>query len=191
MTLMTTLSSETQASGLPWGRALTAADLALMPDDGHRYELVDGVLIVSPAPRWQHQRALRRLTVLLDAACPPDLELLTAPVDVVLADDTVLQPDLLIAPVDQFGERDLPGAPLLAVEVLSPSTARIDLTLKKARYEAAGCVSYWVVDIDEPSLTAWELRDGAYEQVAHTVGDAPFEATLPFTVAVAPASLVG
>ena len=64
---------------------MSTADLDAMPDDGHRYELIDGVLIVSPAPRRAHQRASLRLTVLLDAAVPPGLELLAAPFDVVLS----------------------------------------------------------------------------------------------------------
>lgn len=86
-------------------------------------------------------------------------------------------------------ERDLPRPPLLAVEVLSPSTRVVDLTLKRARYEAAGCPSYWVVDPDVPSLTAWELRDGEYVEVATVTADEVFDATLPFPVAVVPTAL--
>jgi Uma2 family endonuclease len=85
---------------------------------------------------------------------------LVAPLDVVLADDTVVQPDVLVARRDDFTERDLPVAPVLAVEVLSSSTRRIDVSLKRARYEAAGCPSYLVVDPDRPSLTARVLQEG-------------------------------
>lgn len=174
---------------LPRSRPLTRADLELMPDDGHRYELVDGVLLVSPAPRWQHQRVVGELHVLLHQACPPDLEVLLAPFDVVLADDTVLQPDLLVAPRSQFTERGLPGAPLLAVEVLSPSTRRFDLLLKRDRLEVAGVPSYWLVDPDEPSLTALELVDGAYREAAAVRGDASWTAVVPFPVTVSPGAL--
>jgi len=179
-----------EALGLPFGRALTRADLAAMPDDGHRYELIDGALIVSPAPRIRHQRVLRRLSRLMDDACPPALEVLFAPVDVVLADDTVIQPDLLVARRDAFTERDLPGAPLLAVEVLSPSTRGIDLLLKKDRLERAGCAGYWVVDPDIPSIIAWQLVDGAYRQTAHAAGDDVCDVTAPFPVAFSPAALL-
>lgn len=186
---MTTMTTEMR--GLPRGRALTRADLAEMPDDGHRYELLDGVLVVSPAPRFRHQDAVVRLAHRLFSACPPDLAVLTAPFDVVLAEDTVIQPDLLVAARSEFTERDLPGAPLLAVEVLSPSIRSIDLLLKKDRLERAGCAHYWVVDADEPSIIVWSLADGAYRQSAHIVGDELHTFDAPFPLAFAPADLVG
>ncbi|MFT4125575.1 MAG: Uma2 family endonuclease [Gordonia sp. (in: high G+C Gram-positive bacteria)] len=185
---MTSMSSE--VFGLPYGRALTHADVGAVPDDGHRYELLDGVLIVSPAPRFVHQRAVMRLGHLLVAACPPDLEVLAAPFDVVLAEDTVIQPDVLVAPVAAFTETDLPVAPLLAVEVLSPSTRGVDLLLKKDRLQRAGGRHYWVVDPDEPSITAWTLVDGGYRETAHAVGDAAVTVTEPFALTLTPAALV-
>lgn len=126
----------------------------------------------------------------LVSSCPADLRVLYAPLDVTLADDTVMQPDLLVARKVDFGERDLPAAPLLAVEILSPSTRRIDLTLKRSRFEAAGCPSYWVVDPDRPSLTVWQLVDGAYVQVADVSGEEQFAATEPYDVVVVPAELL-
>jgi len=180
----------TAVTTLPWSRPLVRADLDAMPDDGHRYELIDGVLIVSPAPVPLHQRVVGRLFRLLDDACPDDCEVLIAPLDVVLADDTVMEPDVLVGRRADFTPRDLPAAPLLAVEVLSPSTRRFDLTLKWSRFEAAGVGSYWVVDPDEPSLTAWDLIDGAYQQVARVVGDDRYAAARPYDVVVSPAALV-
>jgi Uma2 family endonuclease len=79
---------------------------------------------------------------------------------------------------------------LLAVEVLSPSTQRIDVMLKFSRYEAAGCAAYWVVDPDTPSLIAWEMRDGAYTQVAKAAGDVSARLTSPFDVTVVPTDLI-
>ncbi|MGZ0148044.1 Uma2 family endonuclease [Kribbella sp. WER1] len=174
----------------PPAAPLTRADLDRMPDDGHRYELIDGILLVSPAPKTRHQIISAAIYRVLFAACPPDLLVLYAPVDVVLAEDTVLEPDLLVAPRDAFSERDLPGPPLLAVEVLSPSTRRVDLMLKFSRLEAAGCPAYWVVDPDTPSLIAWELQDGAYVQVATVTGDEAVQLTRPFDVTVVPADLL-
>jgi len=176
---------------LPRGRALTVADLAAMPDDGHRYELIDGALIVTPAPSPLHQIASAELLVTLHAACPAQLRVLTAPLDVVLADDTGVQPDLLVARRADFTERNLPVAPLLAVEILSPSTRLIDLNLKKARFERAGVASYWVVDPEVPSLVAWELRDGVYVQVVEVSGDEAWTAAAPYAVTVVPSALVG
>jgi Uma2 family endonuclease len=175
---------------LPRSRPLTRRDLDAMPDDGHRYELIDGCLVVTPAPGPRHQTMVVRLWQTLDAACPADLKVLVAPLDVVLADDTIVQPDVLIARRDQFTERDLPVAPLLAVEILSPSTRRLDLTLKRTRYEAAGCPSYWVLDPDHPSLTAWNLQEDRYVEVAHVQGDQEFVAELPYAVTVTPARLL-
>ncbi|MBB5791456.1 Uma2 family endonuclease [Jiangella mangrovi] len=169
---------------------ITRAELDAMPDDGRRHELLDGVLLVTPAPARRHQRATLRLWRLLDDACPSGFEAIAAPFDVALSDDTVLEPDLLVARADDYTERDLPTAPLLAVEVLSPSTRRYDLLLKRSRYEAAGTASYWVVDPEEPSITAWELRDGAYAEVGRASGIDALELTQPYPVRVVPAKLV-
>ena len=180
-----------EAVTLPQSRALTRADLETMPDDGHRYELIDGTLLVTPSPARRHQRAAFRLARLLDDAASDDLEVLMAPFDVVLGDDTVLQPDVLVAPRAAFTDRDLPGPPLLAVEVLSPSTRLFDLNTKRARYELAGCPTYWVVDPAEPGLTVWELRDGRYAETAHASGAEAVTIHRPFPVVVVPAALVG
>jgi Uma2 family endonuclease len=105
----------------------TVDDLAGMPDDGRRYELLDGELLVSPAPGRLHQRAVVRLCGLLDDACPPELEVLVAPFGVRQGDKTELETDVLVARVADLNPRHLPVAPLLAVEVLSPSTTMVDL----------------------------------------------------------------
>lgn len=172
------------------GEPFTRADLEAMPDDGRRHELIDGTLLVTPAPTPRHQRVSMRLSARLYECADPGLEVLTAPLDVVLADDTVVQPDLLVAPAHAFSDKDLPAAPLLVIEILSPSTRLIDLNLKKARYELAGCPHYWVVDPQAPSLTAWELRDGAYVEVASVTGDQAYAASVPFAVEVTPSALV-
>jgi Uma2 family endonuclease len=175
---------------VPRSRPFTWRDLEVMPDDGHRYELIDGALIVTPTPSVRHQRLAFRLARILDDACPDDLMVLMAPFAVLLAENTELQPDVLVARRTDLTEGNLPAPPVLAVEVLSPNTRLIDLNLKRARFEMAGCPSYWVVDPDALELTAWELVDGAYVPVAHVVGDEPFRATKPFPVTVVPADLL-
>ena len=175
---------------LPRGRPLTRVELDAMPDDGHRYELIDGTLIVTPAPSPLHQRAAFELAYRLRQVCPEGLEVLMAPLDVALSFDTVMQPDVLVARRRDLTDRDLPRAPVLAVEVLSPSTRRIDLTLKRSRFEAAGCACYWVVDPQAPSLTAWQLSGETYAEVARVVGDESYVAEQPFPVTVRPADLV-
>ena len=165
---------------------LTRDDLAALvpedPDDRRRYELIDGTLIVTPAPGFRHQLLLARLLTLLALAAPQELTVLVAPFAVGLGLDTEVQPDLLVAPTAAFTEKDLPGAPLLAVEILSPSTRLIDLNLKKARYEIAGCDHYWVIDPINLRLIAWELVDGAYVQVADVTDTWTFEHPFPVTV---------
>ena len=90
-----------------------------------------------------------------------------------------------------FTARDLPTAPLLAIEVLSPHTRRFDLLLKRDRLQTAGCPSYWVVDVDEPSIIAWQLVDGIYVEVGRASGSQRIQLTEPFEVAFTPAELVG
>ena len=185
----------TTMATIPFSRPLTYADLEVMfdggePDDGHRYELIDGVLIVSPSPRTMHQRAVGRLFRLLADMCPDDLEVFVAPFDLVLAEDTVLVPDLLVARRKDLTEKNLPAPPMLAVEVLSPSTRRFDYMLKRSRYEAAGTPAYWVIDADVPEVTAWELHDGAYVEIATVTGDREYRAELPYPVTVVPERLV-
>ena len=128
---------------LPRSRPLTRADLDALPDDGHRYELIDGTLIVSPAPKPRHQVVVGGLYRSLHRRCPDDL-----------------------------------------------IVRHIELMLKRSRFEAAGCPGYWVVDPDEPSLRAWKLHDGAYEEVGHVVGATAFHAERPFPVDIAPEALI-
>jgi Uma2 family endonuclease len=178
----------------PWpaaGQLFTVDDLDRMPDDGRRYELVDGVLIVSPAPQLPHQLVLTELIVLLHGACPPGSFVVPGP-GVRMSVDTELIPDLVVIKQDQLAERWVTRPPLLAVEIQSPSTALFDLNTKKAVYERFSIGSCWVVvpDVDQPELMAFDLRDGRYERVAHVRGSQPFRAQRPFPVEVVPARLV-
>lgn len=181
-------------TGLPVRHTWTRHDLDALPEDGNRYELIDGVMLVSPAPRPRHQRAVVRLWRALDDACPPGVEALVAPLDVVLDDLSVMEPDVLVARADAFTQANLEGPPLLAVEVLSPSSRMIDLHVKKDRLRRAGCPQYWVVDPDEPSVTAWDLvtRDGApaYRLAGLAAGEQSLRLSRPFEIEVVPARLV-
>src|SRR5256885_7670358 len=135
MTVMTTSS-----------RPYTVDDLEWMPDDGHRYELIDGELLVSPAPGWPHQSVVVRLTVLLDAACPRDLRVVSGPFGIRPDKFNEYQPDVLVARYADLQEREtyLPTPPVLAVEVISPTSGIRDATLKKAVYARLGVPSYWL-----------------------------------------------
>jgi Uma2 family endonuclease len=173
------------------GRLFTVDDLERMPDDGRRYELVDGVLMVSPAPGIPHQVVLLRLSVQLDSVRPPGLFVVPGP-GVRMSDETELIPDLVVIDKDQLAGRRVTRPPLLAVEIQSPSTALFDLNTKKAVYERFGVESYWIVvpEADRPELIAFDLRSGSFEQVARVTGEKPFRAQRPFPVEVVPARLV-
>jgi Uma2 family endonuclease len=174
---------------IQWGRPYVRADLEDTPDDGHRYELIDGVLLVSPSPPLRHQVMLGNLAMLLHETRTQGIAVLPGPLAVALADDTEIQPDVIVALRTQFTDDELVGLPLLVVEVLSPSTRRVDLLLKRDRLQAAGVPSYWLVDPDEPSITILELRDGIYEEVTHAVGQQTCEVDMPFPLAMVPGQL--
>jgi len=192
MAMATEPAPEPAAQG---GRPFTRADLERMPDDGRRYEIIDGVLIVSAAPGRMHQRAVGRLYRVLDDACPAGLEVLMAPFAITLSDDTEIEPDLLVGRDDEFTDKNLPGRPQLAVEILSPSSRLIDTHVKRTRFGRAGTPSYWVVDPvarpEEARLVVWELGDDRrYREVGKAVGDQSLTVTAPFPVTVVPAELV-
>lgn len=173
------------------GRPFTVADLDRMPDDGRRYELVQGVLIVSPRPSLIHQAVALRLAVCLDQACPRELQVVPEPA-VMISADTELDADIVVVRKDQLGQAKVTEPPVLAAEVQSPSTALIDLSVKKAAYERFGIRSYWIAvpDPAEPELIAFESREGRYVQVAHVSSKQAFRPDQPFSVEVVPSHLV-
>jgi len=186
MSVMTTPDVWTDQS-----RALTVEDMENMPDDEFRYELDDGVLIVSPAPSNLHQRAVTRLTTVLVMACPSAYEVLVGPgVNISRFQHRV--PDVAVVRADSMETVFQEQPPVLAVEVASPRTRLYDRNRKRDVYAQFGILSYWIVEPgpDKPELIVFELRDGAYEQVAQVTGDEAFEATLPFAVTVTPSQLV-
>jgi Uma2 family endonuclease len=172
------------------GGPFTIEERDRIPDNGMRHELLDGVLVMTPAPSARHQDIVFQLAKLLDGVAPASAKVFLAPFDVRLGDATVLQPDLVVARREDVTEANLPAAPLLAVEVLSPSTALLDLNRKKTILEEAGCPAYWVIDPSGPTLTAWELVDGAYAQVAVVGTGNAWTAVVPFAVTIRPADLL-
>jgi Uma2 family endonuclease len=173
------------------GQPFTAADLDRMPNDGRRYELLDGALIVSPRPTNPHQEVAMELAVQLRHACPRDLRVIPEPA-VQLSATTEFDPDIVVIRREQVHASKCTTPPLLVVEIRSPSTALIDLGRKRAEYERFGVPSYWIVDprVEKPSLTVFELVNGRYRQMALVTGDEPYGARRPFAVDVVPSALV-
>src|SRR4051812_31505951 len=124
---MTAMTIGTPGPMMPPLREWTVADLELLPEDGLQYELLDGLLLVSPAPVPIHQRVTRKLLRLLDDACPESMEAFSAPLDWQPDLRTSLQPDLLVVKSSDVGSRNVSAPLILAVEILSPSTRRKDL----------------------------------------------------------------
>jgi Uma2 family endonuclease len=159
-------------------------------DRGVHRELVDGVLIVSPFASRRHALAALRLQRILDGPCPPEL-LVLGTINVDQEPATNLQPDVTVTRAADLDAPATEGRPLLVVEILSPSTRRFDLTLKRQIYAEMGIPSYWLIDIKEPSVLVLELaRPGAYEERARFVGDEVGRLDRPFPVTFAAADLV-
>ena len=162
----------------------TYRDYLHTPDD-RRYELVDGDLILTPAPRRDHQTAQGNLgTALLTFVRDRQLGVVYfAPRDVVLSDHDVVQPDLMFISNQRLHidtENEVWGAPDLVVEVLSPSTSDRDRTYKRALYARHGVKEYWMVDPDEMSVVVLLLADHGYElSASYGIGDALTAPTLP------------
>jgi Uma2 family endonuclease len=141
----------------------TADMVRALPDDGNRYEVVYGELLVTPAPRLLHQELVRRLLVALSAYLDanPVAHVLPSPADISWGPDVLLQPDVFVVPLEEA--RTLTWSRvqtlLLVAEVLSPATARNDRFLKRLRYREAGVPLYWVVDGDARAVEIWTPAD--------------------------------
>jgi Uma2 family endonuclease len=150
---------------------LTYADYRLLPDDGRRYEVLDGELVVSPAPSRRHQQLSKRLQYELYRHVEVEHrlgEVYYAPFDVILTDDTIVQPDLIFVTRERqglFSERGLEGAPDLVVEILSPRTRSHDEGLKRAIYARFGVRELWLVDPERDVIDAFELSGGELARV--------------------------
>ncbi|MEQ1694113.1 MAG: Uma2 family endonuclease [Gemmatimonas sp.] len=171
---MPTDAEAEQTMGMPIAkdRVWTVEDVWALPNDPHhRYEVVDGELLVSPSPRLSHQVAVVALVGLLDdyARAHRIGIAVSAPSDVVLDPKTIVQPDVYVLPLvngRRVADDDPKPVPLLAVEVLSPSTARFDRLVKRLRYQRAG-IEYWVVDLDARLVEHW-TPDAARPQICGT-----------------------
>lgn len=154
---------------------LTYADYAALPDDGRRYELIDGELYVTPAPASDHQIVLGHLHVLLYHHVENRRLglVLPAPLDVILSNISVVEPDLVFvdrASLDRVSKRGIEGAATLAVEILSPSTVARDRGRKKRLYARHGVPYLWLVDPRTRTLEAFVLGAGRYTLAVHGAG---------------------
>jgi Uma2 family endonuclease len=146
-----------------------------LPDDGRRYEILDGELEVSPAPAPRHQGVLRNLLFILhgDAQQRGLGSVYCAPIDVILAPDSIVQPDLVFVAAGRESivtERAIEGPPDLAVEILSPWSDRRDRVAKAGLYARYGIAHYWIVDPVARTLEVYEAEGAEYRLVARHEG---------------------
>jgi Uma2 family endonuclease len=169
----------------------TVDDLDALPADGRRYELFDGVLVVSPVPFPRHQRALGALFRLLDGACPPELEICVAPLDFRPTLTRSFQPDLMVVrQQDVDGDDCLRRPPILAVEVVSDSTRSLDNVFKRAMYATSRVELFWLFDPREERFVAYARDGDGYAQVAAARGHEQVALDQPFPVAIRPSDIV-
>jgi Uma2 family endonuclease len=157
---------------------LSYRDYEALPADGRRYELHEGELSVTPAPSPTHQRVIRELLVVLNQHVKTHGlgEVFVAPIDCILSDTTIVQPDLAYLETRRLtavSGRGIEGAPTLVVEILSPSTAQIDRGVKLQLYARHEVPYYWVVDPEARSIEVYALSGAVYQLHARMAGLEP------------------
>ena len=172
-------------------RPLTYEDLLETPDDGQRYEIIGGELIVSPAPVPEHQEILGRLFLLFAAFVNLHRlgKVYIVPIDVGLFDHDNVQPDLIFIAADRLniiGPTRVEGAPDLVLEVLSPGTRHLDQVRKAALYATAGVQEYWLVDPKARSIAVLALVGQHFEPAPQSEGIARSGAPPGLDIEIAP-----
>lgn len=149
--------------GMPETARYTVEEVLRFPDDGKRYELIRGELLVSPAPAPRHQAVVVRLLGMLGdylRRAGREGTLFTAPADISWDDETLVQPDLLVVPPSEVTNNwSTYRTLLLAVEVLSPTSGRADRLLKRRLYQERQVATYWIVDHDAGVVEVWHPED--------------------------------
>ncbi|HEX7809720.1 MAG TPA: Uma2 family endonuclease [Thermoanaerobaculia bacterium] len=161
---------------------LTYDDYALIPSDGRRHEIIDGEHYVNPAPNSKHQRVVVNLVMAMAAFVKRHGlgHVYVAPYDVVLSSGDVLQPDVLFITSERealITDANLQGAPNLVIEILSPSTRKLDQTVKLRRYDRFGVDEYWIVDPESETVAIY--RRDAMRLVSVDPGDPLISPLLP------------
>lgn len=146
-------------------QSLTYNDYATIPDDGIRYELFDGVLqAMSPAPHPIHQLVCQEMSYALKQSCQNEYITFVSPIDVILSNVEVRQPDVVMihrSRIDLVTNRGIEGSPDLIIEALSPSSIKRDRKDKSITYASFGIPEYWLVDPVQKTLEQYILKEGS------------------------------
>ena len=168
----------------------TVDEVRALPADGRRYEVVAGELLVTPAPGFSHQEAVAQLLRRLADHCERSGvgHAATSPADLTPEPGALVQPDVFVVGL-VAGRRPRDWSDieqiLLAVEVLSPSTARADRTMKRRLYQRAGVPEYWIVDLEARLVERWRPLDARPEMLTDTLSWRPDPAVSPLTIELA------
>ena len=162
---------------------LTYQDYCALPEDGMRYEILNGDLFMSPSPQTHHQRVVGRLfRILSDHVESRGLgEVFVAPFDVLLGEHDIVEPDLIfVATANRtiVTEKHIRGAPDLLVEIVSSTRPDYDVRDKRAVYARCTVPWYWTVEPEHRRLTELRLVGGAYQLEAESVGETTFRPAL-------------
>ena len=146
---------------------LTYEDYCQIPEDGNRYEVIDGLLFMAPAPFVRHQRVSLQISFRLVeyVKLSGSGEVFYAPCDVVLSENNIVQPDVLYISENRTSiitDKNVQGPPDLLIEILSQSNRQHDEIVKRELYERFGVLEYWIVDPDAETVKVYRLQDGSY-----------------------------
>lgn len=169
----------------------TLEDLPVFRDTWSEFtiQLIDGELVMTPSPGWAHQVVQTELTLILGAVLPPGLRLIAPPMDLRVSERTALQPDLMVLDRALRFSGEITEPPVLAVEILSPSSRRTDLVRKPEALARFGVEHYWVIDPEHPAIREFRLVDGRYVTAQIVEGEDLFSTELPFPVSFRPIDL--
>ena len=166
------------------------SDYARLPDDGNRYEVIDGELLVTPGPTPHHQHYSGNLfSRLREYVLEHKLGVLLFDVDVLFVEGNFLRPDLVFVPAERkhgIVKRGIEVPPGLIIEILSPTSSSIDMVKKPRRFGDFGVPEYWVVDPEQQCVWVWRFAEGKTEpaRIETQLTWTPAESIPPFSIAL-------
>lgn len=154
----------------------TCSDYRLLPDNGKRYEILEGELLMSPSPNTKHQIVLLNLAAILKSFVERNNlgQIFIAPYDIVLSKYDVVQPDIIFVSNNKkqiIKSTHIEGIPDLVVEIISPGSAQRDRIIKRKIYALHGVKEYWIVHAEKERVQVLRLEKGDFKRIAELTGE--------------------